>query len=123
MSDQRGLFRIGVRRKGFLLRRGETTVCEVHDLTEKGLQIVTEMPLTVGETVALEVRLVNGVVIHCALLVAHAQDLKVGGRIIQISPEHQEALAKFVEHMISDTIVRIGSDLEMRFPAARPTPP
>lgn len=76
MSDQRGLFRIGVHRKRFLRRRGETTVCEVHDLTEKGLQIVTETPLT-----------------------------------------------KLVEHLISDSIVRVGSIQAMRFPAAGPTLP
>lgn len=110
MSDQRGLFRISIHRKGFLRRGGEATVCEIYDLTEKGLQIVTETPLKVGETVELEFQLVDRVVIHCALLVTHAQDLKIGGRIIQISPKHQEALTKFVEHMISDTIVRIGSD-------------
>ena len=121
MSDQHGLFRISIHRKGFLRRRGETTICEVHDLTEKGLQITTKTPLTAGETVALEVRLVDHVVIHCALLVAHVQDLKVGGRIIQISPAHQDALTTFVEHMISSSIVRIGSDQEMQLSAAGPT--
>lgn len=121
MSDQRKLFRIGIHCQGLLQRQGETTVCEVYDLTEKGLQIVTKTPLTVGETVTLEVRLIDRVVIHCALLVAHVQDLKVGGRIIQISPAHQNALTKFVEHMISGSIVRIGSDQEMQLSAAGPT--
>ena len=59
MTDQRGLFRISVHRKGFLLRRGDTTVCEIYDLTEKGLQIVTEIPLVVGEAVALEFQLID----------------------------------------------------------------
>lgn len=56
----------------------------------------------------LEVRLVGRVVIHCALLVTHVQGLKFGGRIIQISLEHQEALTTFFERMISDSNVRIG---------------
>jgi hypothetical protein len=112
MSDQRELFRISVHRKGFLRRRGDTTVCEIYDLTEKGLQIATEIPLTVSETVALEFQLVDRVVIHCALLVAHAQDLKVGGRIIQISTEHQEALTRFLNQMITVNLVAMGSESE-----------
>jgi hypothetical protein len=76
MSDQRGRFRNGVRRKGFLRRHGETTICEIHDLTEKGLQIVNQTPLT-----------------------------------------------KLVEHLISDSIVRVGSIQAMRFPSASPTLP
>lgn len=79
MTDQRGLFRISVHRKGFLRRRGDTTVCEIYDLTEKGLQIVTETPL---------------------------------GRIIQISTEHQEALIRFLEHMIAANLVGLGSEPE-----------
>lgn len=122
MSDQSKWFRVGVHCKGLLQRQGETTVCEVHDLTDKELQIVTKTPLIVGETVALTVRLVDCVVIDCTLLVAHVRGLKVGESIIQISPEHQEALTKFVERMISDSFVRIGSNQERRFAAGPPRP-
>jgi hypothetical protein len=61
MTEQRELFRISVHRKGFLRRRGETTVCESYDLTAKGLQIVTETPLVVGEAVSLKFQLVEQV--------------------------------------------------------------
>ena len=105
MNDQRELFRISVHRKGFLRRRGETSICEIDDLTEQGLQIVTEVPLTVGETVALEFQLVDRVVIHCALLVTHVKEQWIGGRIIQISTEHQDALTRFIEQMISANLV------------------
>ncbi|ALA57044.1 PilZ domain-containing protein [Nitrospira moscoviensis] len=44
MTEQRELFRISIHGKGSDRRRGETTVCEIYDLTEKGLQIVTETP-------------------------------------------------------------------------------
>jgi hypothetical protein len=109
MTEQRQLFRISVHRKGFLRRRGETTVCEIYDLTEKGLQIVTETPLVTGETVSLEFQLVDRTVIHCALLVTHADHLHIGGRILQISPEHQAALARFIEEMISAHLVGMGA--------------
>ncbi len=112
MTDQRGLFRISVHRKGFLRRRGDTTVCEIYDLTEKGLQIATETPLVVGETVALEFQLIDRMILHCALLVTHVQDLQVGGRIIQILTEHQEALIRFLEHMIAANLVGLGSEPE-----------
>jgi hypothetical protein len=108
MTDQRELFRINIHRKGFLRQRGETTVCEIHDLTDKGLQLVMDTPLQVGETVALEFQLVDRQIIHCALLVTHVQDLRVGGRIIQISTEHQTALTAFAGQMISEHLVGMG---------------
>jgi hypothetical protein len=112
MTEQRQLFRISVHRKGFLRRRGETTVCEIYDLTEKGLQIVTETPLVVGETVSLEFQLVDRTVIHCALLVAHANNLHVGGRIVQISTEHRAALTRYLEAMIYANLVGLGAEPE-----------
>lgn len=112
MNDQRELFRISVHRKGFLRRNGNTSVCEIYDLTERGLQIVTETPLVVGETVALEFQLIDRTIVHCALLVTHAQDLRAGGRIIQISTEHREALIQFIEQMITGSLVGMGSEPE-----------
>lgn len=112
VHDQRELFRISVHRKGFLRHRGDTTVCEIHDLSEKGLQIVTETPLVVGETVALEFQLVDHLIVHCALLVTHAHDQRVGGRIVQISTEHQQALVHFIEQMITPHLVGMGSKPE-----------
>ncbi len=111
-DDQRELFRISVHRKGFLRRQGNTTVCEIYDLTDKGLQLVTETPLVVGETVVLEFQLIDRVVIYCALLVTHAEDLRIGGRIIQISTEHREALTTFVPETITSNLVGMGSEPE-----------
>ena len=113
MNDQRELFRISVHRKEFLRRRGETTICEIHDLTGNGLQIVTESSLAVGETVALEFQLVDRAIIHCALLATHVNERWIGGRIIQISTEHQEALTSFIEQMIANSLMGLGSEQEL----------
>lgn len=112
MNEQRELFRINVHRKGFLRRLGNTSVCEIYDLTEKGLQIVTETPMFVGETVALEFQLVDRALVHCALLITHVQNLHVGGRIIQICTEHQEALTRFLGQMVTANLVGMGSEPE-----------
>lgn len=67
MSGQRGQSRIGIRRKGFLQRQEDTMDCEIRDLTEQGLQIVTGTSLSVGDTPALEVQLLDDIVIRCVL--------------------------------------------------------
>lgn len=112
MDDHRNLSRIGIRRKGFLKRQEETTVCEIRTLTEQGLQIVTGMSLSVGETSALEVQLVDDIVIHCVLLVTHAQGRRIGARIVQISPEHHRALIHFLELMRTEDRTGPGSNEE-----------
>jgi hypothetical protein len=105
MTEQRQSFRISVQRKGFLRRRETTSVCDIHDLTEKGLQLVTDCPLVTGETVTLEFQLVDRVIIHCALLVVHADGLRAGGRIIHISTEHRDALDDYLHQTISAHLV------------------
>lgn len=102
MDNQRQLSRISLRRRGFLRHDGATTLCELHDLTEKGMQLATEVPLSTGKTLALEFQLVDHVVIHCTLLVTHAEGLLAGGRIVEISPEHQEALTSVLNQMMAD---------------------
>jgi hypothetical protein len=92
MRDQRELFRIGVHRKAFLRRREDVTICEICDLTEKGLQLATEISMVIGETVALEFQLIDRKIIHCVLLITHGGPLRAGGRIIHISTEDREAL-------------------------------
>lgn len=112
MKDQRQLFRIGIHRQGFLRRRDDTTVCEISDLTETGLQVVTEMPLLVGETVAIEFHLIDRIIIHCSLLVTHAGDLRIGGRIIHMSAEHREALMSFLHETVTANLVGMGMEPE-----------
>lgn len=102
MNDQRHLSRISLRRRGFLRCDGATTLCELHDLTEKGMQLATEVPLSTGDILALEFQLVDHIVIHCNLLVTHAEGLLAGGRIVEISPEHQEAVSSVLNQMIAD---------------------
>lgn len=112
MNDHRNLSRITIRRKGFLKRHEETMVCEIRELTEQGLQIVTGMSLSVGETPALEVQLVDDTVIHCVLLVTHAQGRRIGARIVQISPEHHRSLIRFLELMRTEDRTGPGSHQE-----------
>ncbi len=93
MRDERASFRISMHRKGFLTRSGDTTVCTIDDITDKGLHLVNETSLVIGETVNLEFQLIARTVIHCTILVIHTQGPQIGTRIIQISTTDHEALS------------------------------
>ncbi len=100
MSNLRHQFRIPVQRRGFVTHGKQTTLCEVLDLTENGILFSTELPLTVNETIRIECQLDGECLLHCEVLVTHAQPPRFGGRITQLSPEHQVQLAQFIERLI-----------------------
>ena len=54
MSQKREFFRIAIERTGQIVRGGEAAPCEVLDLTEKGFQLRTDLPVVMGESVELE---------------------------------------------------------------------
>jgi hypothetical protein len=100
MSNHRNQFRIPVQRRGFVTRDKQTTLCEVLDLTETGLLFSTELSLALDETVRIECQLDGECFLHCEVLVTHVQAPRFGGRITELSPEHQAQLAKFMERLI-----------------------
>jgi hypothetical protein len=100
MHNQRNEFRFPVQRRGFVTQGKNTTVCEVLDLTDRGLQFDVDLPLIVGETIRVEVQLDGECIIHGELLVIHADQPHYGGRITQMSPEDQQHLAQYIERMI-----------------------
>ncbi len=100
MSNLRHQFRIPVQRRGFVTQGKHTTLCEVLDLTENGLRFSTELPLAIDQTIRIECQLDGECILHCEVLVTHAQAPRFGGRIMHLSPENQEQLAKFVERLI-----------------------
>lgn len=100
MHNQRNEFRFPVQRRGFVTRDKQTTLCEVLDMTESGLRFTTELPLGLSEMVKLEMQLDGDCVIHCQMLVTHAQPPQFGGRITQMLPEDRQHLAQYIERLI-----------------------
>jgi hypothetical protein len=74
------------------------------DLTEQGLQLRTEFPIAVGDTIHLECQLEAHTIIQCALLVTHVKSPYVGGRITEITVEHQEQLMRYVQQLIAQNL-------------------
>jgi PilZ domain-containing protein len=101
MTEHRSQFRIAVDRRALLKQDGNTILCHILDLTEQGLQIRTDFPLAVGDTIQLECQLETHTIIHCALLITHVLTPHVGGRITEISPEQQQQLIRFLQQLIA----------------------
>ncbi|MDF2460009.1 MAG: hypothetical protein K0S79_2425 [Nitrospira sp.] len=100
MTNQRHHFRIPVSRRGLVTKGQTTALCDIIDITEQGLHISTELPLTVAETVRTECQLDETCVVHCELLITHAQPPRFGGKITHLLPEHQQQLVSFIQRLI-----------------------
>lgn len=104
MENQRRQFRFPVQRRGFITRGKQTTLCEVQDITESGLRFTTDLSLGLSETVALEMQLDGNCVIHCRVLITHAQPPQFGGRIVDMLPEDHRQLAGYIERLIKTSM-------------------
>jgi hypothetical protein len=100
MTIQRQQFRMPVSRSGLVTKAHTTTLCEITDITEKGLQFSTDLLLTENDTVRIECQLDAACIIQCELVVTHAETPCYGGRIMHLLPEHQQQLALFIQRLI-----------------------
>lgn len=99
MKNQRGLYRIAVELNGEIRRGLEATTCTVVNVTEKGIQFKTALPVNVGETVQLTICLTSICTIHVAVLITRANQPDVGACISDISLEDQQRLSQFIEQL------------------------
>lgn len=100
MTTQRRQFRMPVSRCGLVTKDHTTTLCEIVDITEQGLHISTDLLLSIDETVHIECQLDPDCIIHCEVLITHAQAPRFGGQITHLLPEHQQQLALFIQRLI-----------------------
>lgn len=105
MSQHRQQYRIPIERTGQLTRHDEVSECHVSDLTEQGFQVQTGLPLMVGELVHLTCGLDTHSEVECNIAITHARAPVFGGRIVDISPEHQERLSRFIQNLIALTMM------------------
>lgn len=100
MTAHRRQFRMPVSRCGLVTRDHTTTLCEILDITDEGLQFCTEMLLSAGDTVSIECQLDADSIIQCEMVIAHALAPHFGGRITHLLPEHQRQLASYIQRLI-----------------------
>jgi hypothetical protein len=105
MTQQRQQYRIPIERTGRITRDGVVSDCHVADLTEQGFQIQTKIPLATGEVVRLSCPLDVHTEIECGIAVTHARPPVFGTRIVDIAPEQQERLARFIQRLITLTMM------------------
>ena len=93
-----------VSRGGLVTKDHTTTLCDLIDITEEGVHFSTELSLSTHETVRIECQLDTDCIIHCELVITHAQPPRFGGRITHLLPEHQQQLASFIQRLIISTM-------------------
>lgn len=101
MGQKRELFRVAIERTGHIHRGAEVASCKVLDLTEKGVQLRTDLPVTAGEALQLEFNLTKACPIQCTIQVTHVKPPLLGARITGISSEHQKQLSQFIEQLLA----------------------
>lgn len=101
MGPQRQFYRIAVERRGVVRRGDQTAACDVLDLTEKGVQLKTSLPVAPGDRLELDVSLTDTRAIRCGVQVTRASGTSVGVSIIEIAPADQEQLSRFIEDVIA----------------------
>lgn len=99
MNQKREFFRVAIERTGQIARGGEAVPCEVLDLTEKGFQLHTDLPVAMGDLLELEFPLTKEAPIQCTVEVTYVASPQLGARITRISPEHQHCLSQFIEQL------------------------
>ena len=105
MNEQRQQYRIPIERTGRMTREGVASDCHIADLTEQGFQIHTDVPLAMGEEVRLTSPLDLHTEIECGIAVTHARAPVFGTRIVDIAPDQQERLARFIQRLITLTMM------------------
>lgn len=103
-TTQRREFRMPVSRCGLVTKDRVSTLCDVMDITEKGLQFSTDLRLSKDDTVRIECQLDADCIIQCELVVTHAEPPRYGGRMTQVLPEHQQRLALFIQRLITSSM-------------------
>jgi PilZ domain len=93
-------FRIPVSRRGLVTKDQSTSLCEILDLTEQGLQFSTELFLSEHDTVRIECQLDADCIIQCEMVITHAQAPHFGGRMTHLLPEHRQQLSAFIQRLI-----------------------
>ena len=104
MDNLRHQFRMPVSRRGLVTHKKTTAVCEVMDITERGMHFSSDLALALGETVRIECQLDEDCIIHCGLLITHARPPDFGGRIVHLLQEHQQQLALFIQRLIINSM-------------------
>jgi hypothetical protein len=106
MGYKRKYTRLPLACSGSLTRSSETIVCSVVDVSEKGLLLRPEAPLTVGEELPFEFGLGPSRRIKCTVKVLRMAKSDYGAQIVNIAPDDQAYLTEYLDDFIASNFGR-----------------
>lgn len=101
MSYRRKTVRLIIEREGQIHRRGKTIPCTVIDMSEEGVRVKAQSPVTLGEELQLDCWLLKERSVQCTVQVTYVRSPYFGARITHISPEQQSHLREFLDDLIA----------------------
>jgi hypothetical protein len=99
MSEQRQLYRVTIDRPGHVRRGDNTFLCNVIDVTEKGVRLRIEGTFRQGEELSLEFPLTDSEVLACAIQVTNRLPPNMGAAIVHMAPDQRDRLSSFIEQL------------------------
>ncbi|HEX5551552.1 MAG TPA: PilZ domain-containing protein [Nitrospira sp.] len=99
MSEQRQLYRVTIDRSGHVRRGDDTFLCNVIDVTEKGVRLRIEGTFRQGEELYLEFPLTDSEVLACMIQVTNRRPPHMGAAIVHMAPDQQSRLSSFIEQL------------------------
>jgi hypothetical protein len=101
MMQKRQLFRIRIHRVGEVRRGSDVAMCEVLDLTERGVCLSTTLKVTTGEELDVKFDLTSSCTIRLTVLVMYVGPSQLGALITEVLPEDKAHLTKFIDQLIT----------------------
>jgi hypothetical protein len=99
MGKQRQLFRIAIDRTGEVRRGDDTFICNVVDLTEKGVRLRINGTFRAGEELQLMFPLTDTDMLQCVIEVTYHRPPQIGAAIVKMLPDDEARLSRFIEEL------------------------
>ena len=99
MRQRRESFRIPIRRSGRIKRDAEAILCEVVNLSQKGVGLRTAGSFVPNELLHLKFALSDDQQLACTVKVIYTQPPFLGAVVTNLSPYHQLMLSEFIDQV------------------------
>ena len=106
MAFKRKSSRVEVGRPGRLSRGSMSAPCRVLDVSEHGMRIQSRLFVRAGDALKLSIELAGGPALDCEVQVINLRPPHFGVKILSISPEDRERLARILDDHLQNSFLR-----------------
>jgi hypothetical protein len=106
MAFKRKSSRVEVGKPGRLYRGSLSVPCQVLDVSEHGMRIQSRLFLRNGDALKLSIELDGGPVLNCEIQVINLRPPHFGAKILSMSPEDRERLARILDDHLQNSFLR-----------------